>query len=148
MWGGILLHLSDTHYFHLRLGLGPGTNNHAELITLRHLLYFALSKNCRQLQIFGDSKIVIDWANNKTICHDFSLKHILEEIVFLKTHFDQITVSHIFRERNSTADRLSKEAADQPLGDWLIEEYKPDGLHRFFHRPYIDGLLQGGNAPT
>lgn len=145
--GAILLHLSDSHYYYLRLGLGPGTNNHAELITLRHLLYFALSKNCRQLQIFGDSKIVIDWVNYKSICHAYSLKHILEEIVFFKTHFDQITVSHIYRERNTTADRLSKEAADRPLGDWLIEEHNPDGMHRFFHRPYIDGLPQGGDAP-
>ena len=145
--GGILLHLTESHFFHLRMGLGPGTNNHAELITLRHLLYFALYKNCRQIQIFGDSKIVIDWANNKSICHAYSLKHILEEIVFLKTHFDQITVSHIYRERNATADRLSKEAADRPLGDWLIEEYKPEGMHSFYHRPYIDGLQQGEILP-
>lgn len=98
--GGILLHLSDTHYFQICLGLGPGTNNHAELITLRHLIYFAMTKNCQQIQIFGDSRTVVDWFNNKSNCHAYSLKHILEEIVFFKTFFDQITVSHIYRERN------------------------------------------------
>eukprot|EP00253_Pinus_taeda_P016909 PITA_16909 len=58
--GGICLYLSETHYYHICLGLGPGTNNHAELITLCHLLYFAILKQCRNIQIFGDSKIVTD----------------------------------------------------------------------------------------
>jgi len=145
--GGIVFHLTDSHYYHLRLGIGTGSNNYAELITLRHLLYFALTKHCRQMQIFGDSKIVIDWANNKTLCHAYSLKHILEEIVFLKTHFEQITISHIYRERNALADRLSKEAANHPIGDWQIEEYTPEGMHSFYHRPYIDGLQQGEPPP-
>lgn len=140
--GGILFHLTNSHYFQMSMVLGPGTNNHAELMTLRHLIYFAMTKNCQQIQIFGDSNTVVDWFNNKSICHAYYLKHILEEIVFFKTHFDQISVSHIYRERNAIADRLSKEAADRPLGDWLIEEFTPTGTHRFYHRPYIEGPPQ------
>jgi len=89
---------------------------------------------------------VVDWVNNKSICHVYSLKHILEEIVFSKTHFDQISVSHIYRESNAIADWLSKEAADHPLGEWLIEEYNPEGMLSYYHIPYIDGPLQGGNG--
>jgi len=86
------------------MGLGLGTNNHAELISLRHLLYFAIKKNCRNLQIFGDSKNVTDWFNNTVVCSSYSLKNVLEEIVFFKTFFDQVSVSHIYRERNETAN--------------------------------------------
>jgi len=38
--GGFTLHLSNTHYFHSKLGLGLGTNNHGELLTLKFLLSF------------------------------------------------------------------------------------------------------------
>jgi len=111
------------------MGLGLGTNNHVELISLRHLLYFAITKNCRNLQIFGDLKNVIDWFNNNAVCSAYSLKNILEEIVFFKTFFDQISVSHIYRERNGTADRLSKEAAHRPLGEGMIVEFSPAGTY-------------------
>jgi len=101
-----------------------------------------MKRNCNQLQIFGDSKTVIDWCNNTTVCHAYTLKHILEEIVFLKTFFDQIFVSHIYRERKGTVDRFSKEVANRPLGKWMIEEFSLAGTYRYFHRPYIDGPLQ------
>lgn len=38
--GGIILHISESHYFHICLGLGEGTNNFVELLTIFHLLYF------------------------------------------------------------------------------------------------------------
>jgi len=140
--GGLLFHRLETHYFQISMGLGPGTNNHAKLISLQHLLYFSITKNCRNLQIFGDSKTVIDWFNNRTVYHAYSLKHILEEIVFFKTFFNQISVSHTYRERNGTADQLSKEATHRPLGEWMIIEFTLAGTYQYFHRPYIDEALQ------
>jgi hypothetical protein len=43
--GGAVLFLSNTHLFRLKMGLGPGTNNFAELMSLKLLLLFALEKN-------------------------------------------------------------------------------------------------------
>lgn len=62
--GGILLHLFEFHHFKIQIGLEVGTNNFAELISLRHLLHFALAHSCNHLHIFGDSKIIINWFNN------------------------------------------------------------------------------------
>jgi ribonuclease HI len=41
------------------MGLGPGSNNFAELMALKFLLTFAKEKGITSLQIFVDSQIVI-----------------------------------------------------------------------------------------
>ena len=41
-------------------GLGAGTSNYAELMTLKLLLCFAIEINCKKLQVFGDSMVVIN----------------------------------------------------------------------------------------
>ena len=51
--GGILLHLSDSHFFHMRLGLGPGTNNHAELMTLRLFYILPYPKTVNNYKFLG-----------------------------------------------------------------------------------------------
>jgi len=76
-----------------------------------------------------------DWFNNTAVCIAYSLRSILEENVFFKTFFDQIFVPHIYRERNETADRLSKEAMHCSLGEWMITEHSPAGIYYYFHRP-------------
>ena len=42
--GGATLYLSDTHYFHIQMGLGTATNNYIELTALRILICFASEK--------------------------------------------------------------------------------------------------------
>lgn len=47
--GGGVLHKSEDHYFHISAGLGRGSNNYAELMSLRLLLLFALEQGCLSL---------------------------------------------------------------------------------------------------
>jgi hypothetical protein len=58
--GGFVLHLSEILSFHIKLGLGQGTNNYADLLTLKLELLFAKEKELWHLQIFGDSMIVVN----------------------------------------------------------------------------------------
>eukprot|EP00253_Pinus_taeda_P012292 PITA_12292 len=120
--GGIIIHKSDQHHYRIKAGLGTGSNNYAELITLRHLLHFALGHNITCINIFGDSKIIIDWFNNNAICHIHTLNIILHEIQEFKSAFNNISCSHIYREHNESADRLSKEAALMDRGVWEVTE--------------------------
>ena len=53
--GGACLYLNQSHFFQISLGLRTGTNNYAKLMTLKLLLCFANERNCRQLQVYGDS---------------------------------------------------------------------------------------------
>jgi len=71
----------------------------------------------------------------------------MDEIVFLKTHFDHISCTHIYREHNESADKLSKEATHRPQGEWLITEHTPERTYQYFHKPYIDQELQRADSP-
>ena len=51
------------NYITFKEGLGLGSNNFAELSALRLLMTKALEWDVRNLQIFGDSKIIINLAN-------------------------------------------------------------------------------------
>jgi len=50
--GGVSLHLSASHVFHIKMGLGPGTNNYVELMVLKLLLIFVGEKGITNIQIF------------------------------------------------------------------------------------------------
>ena len=78
--GGAVLHLSQQHFFHFQMGLGEGTNNFAELLSLKLLLQFALEKGCKHLQIFGDSLIIINWVNKVQQCRTLALITLFEEV--------------------------------------------------------------------
>lgn len=110
--GGFILYINDHHNYKVKLGLGAGTNNYVELITLRHLLlHFALGHHCTSINIFGDSKIIINWFNGITDCHIHTLSIILNEVYNFKAAFNNISCSLIYREHNSHADKLSMGAA-------------------------------------
>ena len=61
--GGCILYLSDTCYFKLKAGQGQGSNNYAEVLALKLHLLFALEKDCRSIQVFGDLKLIINWVS-------------------------------------------------------------------------------------
>lgn len=136
--GGFILHKYENHSYFIKVGLGVGTNNFAELISLRHLLHFALSHQCNSINIFGDSQIIINWFINITTCHIHSLNNILDEVLQFKAAFNHISVSHIYREHNQDADKLSKEAALMEKGHWEITELLDQQEQKYYHRPYID----------
>ena len=60
---GMVIRLNDSHVINLNMGVGDGTNTFVDLISLWGLLWFTKKRGLLQLQIFGDSKIVIDWVN-------------------------------------------------------------------------------------
>ena len=61
--GGATLYINQNHYFKISMGLGVETNNYAELLNLKLLLCYAIERNCKKLQVFGDSMVVINWLN-------------------------------------------------------------------------------------
>eukprot|EP00253_Pinus_taeda_P011344 PITA_11344 len=119
---GICIHLNKEHFLKAVVGLGMGSNNFAELMALRFLMCWSLHKNIFRIQIYGDSMNVINWVNGKSTCHNQILKVVLDEIMSLKSLFNSISICHIYREKNTIADQLSKTGLQQVLGSWSIEE--------------------------
>ena len=81
--GGATLHLTQNHHLQIQMGHGDGTNNYAKLLSLKLLLQFALEKGCRNLQIFRDSLIIINWVNKVHQCRTLTLSTLYEEVIRL-----------------------------------------------------------------
>jgi len=60
--GGVVLHMSYHVSLKIRMGLGPGKNNFAELMSLKLFLIFSKEKNVNSIQIFGDSQFFVKWV--------------------------------------------------------------------------------------
>ena len=104
------------------MGLGSGTNNYAKLMALKLLLCLAIERNCKNLQIFGDSVIVINWINKPQRCKNTSLDALVEEVRKLLANFDSLSLKHVYREQNMEANRLSKAGISLARGTWKIIE--------------------------
>jgi ribonuclease HI len=97
------------------LNCGQGTNTKAELLGAWASLVLA-SRYTEELILLGDSKLTIDWLNGLA---DFQVavlgcwKERTKEAALL---FRKLSFQHIFREENSEADTLSKNALHLPSG--------------------------------
>jgi hypothetical protein len=63
---------------------------------------------------------------------------MLEDVLHIKSLFDSIYFSHIYREQNQLADGLSKEASQLAYVQWYIEEHSSTRIRGFYHRPFHD----------
>ena len=134
--GGGIIYWSDQSFLVSRAGLGEGSNNYAEVMSLKLILLLAVEKNIRKINIMGDSLLIINWANKHSECHTLRLRPILEEIHLLVTRFDHISFSHVYREQNELADKVSKEAMGLHLGVWQIEITADQNAYGYYHRPF------------
>lgn len=134
---GLIIHFSKEKIVKASVGLGQGSNNFAELKALHLLLCWLVLRNVQGVQIFRDSMNTVRWSNGSQLCRNFILFPLLREATRLKYLFTEIFLSHIFRERNSEADRLSKEGVDQDMGSWTILE-EENGLVRPLEQPIFD----------
>jgi ribonuclease HI len=93
--------------------VGYKTNNQAEYSALILGLKGALNLGITSLSVLGDSLLVINQVNNiykvKSVC----LHELYKEAQSLKTEFDYIDFSHVYREFNKRADELSNLALEK-----------------------------------
>jgi ribonuclease HI len=107
--GGTILYLSDHHLFKIKMGLGSGSNNLTELMSLKLLLLFVGEKGIKSIHLFGDSMNVVNWVRKAQRCQNILLQPLLDEIFIYLNSFDSFSVKHIYREHNTEADSLSKD---------------------------------------
>jgi ribonuclease HI len=120
---GVVLYIKQNHYIHIRYAPGTRSNNRAEFIALWTLLETTIKKDARKLQVFGDSKLVIDWANGKNSAQDIRLANIMRDIKLTFQSFEWLSFHHILWKLNSKADELSKEALLLPVGAFGYYEF-------------------------
>jgi ribonuclease HI len=83
---------------------GLGTNNTRELYALWILLKVAMDMQVKRLQVFGDSKLVMDWENGRSNIYNLELGPIFNRIMENKLVFEEVSFSHVYREFNQNID--------------------------------------------
>ena len=93
--------------------LGIQTNNYAEYMALSLTLSKAIEMNIRSVDIFLDSKLIVEQLNGRWKVKHKNLIPIYEKISKeLLPHFDILTIKHIYRKFNTHADLLENKAMD------------------------------------
>ncbi|KAJ1694339.1 hypothetical protein LUZ63_011037 [Rhynchospora breviuscula] len=109
----------------LREGLGDATCNVAEYRALLLGLKYALEKGCKNIQVQGDSTLVVrmqvngQWKGKKA-----HLKDLCKKVKELKNKFDSFEINFVKREFNADADAQANLGAGLPDGE-IQEELGP-----------------------
>jgi len=127
---GFLPRLSESHSFKGWMAVEESTNNFSELVAAWALLFWARHMDIRELRLFGDSRVVIDWLNSQAAIHSINLHHWCIKVRGLVEEFTEIHCNHIYRELNQEADTLSKRGLDGASGVLHFEEWRDGGLIR------------------
>ena len=76
------------------------------------------------IQVFGDSQLVINWALGKYRLLNLELAMILQDVNRLADSLDYVSFKHIYRERNFKADLLAKVGGSILEGSWVTYEQR------------------------
>jgi len=137
--GGALLYLTDSHYFEISSCLGEGSNNFAEMMSIKMLLSFAYEKGCQNITVFGDSMNVVNWIRGIQQCRNIRLANLLSLVRMIIHGLDSFACRHVYRENNDRADKASKEGLALAVGIWHITEFRDGRVFVVYHGPYMDG---------
>ncbi|XP_015945202.1 uncharacterized protein LOC107470329 [Arachis duranensis] len=92
----------------------PISNNQAEYEALIGGLALAMEVGATRLEICSDSQVVTSQVNGSYQARDSLLQKYLEKVKDLSQKFEEVTIHHVPRERNTRADILSKLASTKP----------------------------------
>ena len=92
--------------------LGIQTNNYAEYTSLLLAIEKCLELGINQskIQIFMDSKLVVEQVNGRWKVKSENIKSIHLKIMELLKYFDTVSITHVPREKNTLADSLVNKA--------------------------------------
>ncbi|XP_025607612.1 uncharacterized protein [Arachis hypogaea] len=90
------------------------SNNQAEYEALIGGLALAKEVGATRLEICSDSQVVTSQVNGSYQARDSLLQKYLEKVKDLSQKFEEVTIHHVPRERNTRADLLSKLASTKP----------------------------------
>jgi len=122
--GGIIK-INDHTVYKWTLNHGRGTNTKVELTGVWASLTFAHRLSIIDFHVIGDSKIVIDWLNEKGTLRSVSIDCWKDRIKELIKFFSFTSFVHVYREENQEADFfLSKKALTCGLGTIAYNQWE------------------------
>tara|TARA_B100000963_G_C22328476_1_gene537518 strand:- start:17 stop:514 length:498 start_codon:yes stop_codon:yes gene_type:complete len=85
------------------------TNNVAEYVGMLIGLNEAVKKNIKEIDVYGDSLLVIKQMRKEYAVNSFSLKPYNKKAFELAKQIGKVRYSHIYRDQNALADKLANE---------------------------------------
>ena len=92
--------------------IGTATNNVAEYRALLHGLERAHSLGASEVELIGDSELVVRQVRGEYKVKDEALKKLYAQVVKALAELDRWSIRHVPREHNEAADRLVNEVLD------------------------------------
>lgn len=92
--------------------IGTATNNVAEYRALLLGIERAAEFGARELELVGDSELVVRQVKGEYKVKDTALRKLHAEVKRALAGFDGWSIRHVRREQNAAADRLVNEALD------------------------------------
>jgi len=111
--------------------IGTTTNNVAEWKAVISAIELAAELGASELQLFLDSKLVVEQLNGRWRVRDAKLAPLCDEARARLTRFAVWSASHVPREENHQADALANEGLDRALRGgpaWVVR--RPDDVAR------------------
>ena len=97
-----------------------------ELLTLWMILLFSNHLKLYGIDIYCDSKVLIDWDSNDNNVNIIPILTWMKNIILLISKFKDIYFSHVYRKKNQLADSLSKKVLQVEEG-FIFSEFLEDG---------------------
>ena len=92
--------------------IGPMTSNEAEYQALIFALEQARTFAPRELEVFSDSKLVVEQMRGLFRVHSESLRALHRRAAALVEKFERVKFTHVSRERNQLADAIADDAVN------------------------------------
>eukprot|EP00253_Pinus_taeda_P027195 PITA_27195 len=105
-------------------GLGVKTNNQAELLSLLKACQIAREKGVKDIQIFGDSEILVKKLIDGELFRNADLNRTLERLKRVLAFFASYKIFHILRTSNSEADLMANIGSALDRGWLFINEVR------------------------
>ena len=90
--------------------IGEGTNNIAEYTALICALLEAKRLNAKEVSIKADSELMVRQVTGKYRVQHENIIPLFEQVKQLKAGFKRFSLTHVRREQNTEADKLSVQA--------------------------------------
>ncbi len=112
---GVVLYENGKKVKEVSKQIGRGTNNIAEWRALIEGLRLAVAYGCRELEVRGDSQLIIRQITGRYKVKSENLIQLFKEAQELCKNFDKLAFLWVSREENSITDALSNSALDMKI---------------------------------
>ena len=109
---GISIQIDGKEIHTISKAIGVASNNEAEYLALESALEYCIKNNLMNLEIFLDSKLVVEQVNGNFKVKSNNLKPLRDKVLEHVKKLEFVNISHVYREHNKRADELANLALD------------------------------------